>query len=316
MDKSYELKKPILCIVGPTSSGKSELAQRVAEKIGGEVVSADSMQIYEGMDIGTGKLLEEERRVPHFGLDITTLDKAYSAQMFQDYARKCFLDIERRERVAILCGGTGFYVRCAIDDYNMPKGEQTQNPIREQYLEMLDTLGAQAVWDELDKLDPESAAIIHPNNSKRVIRALEMHDAGTSYADMSKKLSSIPQALPAVFVGLQIDRQVLYERINSRVDKMLEQGLIDEVKALLDRGFADALTSKQAIGYKEIIEYFDGDCSLGEAVEKIKRQTRRYAKRQISWFKADSRINWLDATNLDYDDLTSKTIDLYLNATQ
>ena len=314
MEDFKNLEHPVLCIVGPTASGKSELAQRAAVALGGEVVSADSMQIYEGMDIGTGKVLPQERRVPHFGLDIAAPGEAFSAQKFQDYARKCFVDISSRGDVPILCGGTGFYVKCAIDNYNLAAGEQVNNPSREKYNAMLESHGAQTVWCELNSLDPESAAMIHPNNSKRVIRALEMHEQGISYARQAEKLHEIPQIVPAVFVGLEVERSILYDRINARVDKMIESGLIDEVRTLVDSGFKEALTSKQAIGYKEIVSYLEGQCTLEEAVDKIKQQTRRYAKRQISWFKADSRIYWLRATELDFDALTKQTVKIYKRA--
>lgn len=297
---------PVLCIVGPTGSGKSELAQVIACEHEGEIISADSMQIYTGMDIGTGKVLESERRVPHFGLDIVEPGDAYSASLFQDYARSCMDDIASRGKLPILCGGTGFYVRAAIDDYQFPKGEQVENPIRERYLAMAEEQGAQAVWDELDRLDHESALVVHPNNVKRVVRALEMHFEGVSYASQVENLKQLSQVVPAVMVGLHVDRPVLYERINKRVDQMVADGLVEEVSSLLNKGYYEGLTAQQAIGYKEIVLYLEGRSSLDEAIESIKQSTRRYAKRQVSWFNHDSRITWIDATLYEVDRLAKE----------
>lgn len=295
--------RPILCIVGPTGSGKSELAQVVACAHDGEIVSADSMQIYRGMDIGTGKVLARDRRVPHFGLDIVDPGEAYSASLFQAYARTCFSEISARGKLPILCGGTGFYVRAAIDDYQFPKGDQVENPVRARYLRMAEEEGGAAVWEELDRLDHRSALAVHPNNVKRVIRALEMHFEGVSYADQVEKLKALPQAVPAIMVGLEVERIVLYERINARVDAMVADGLVEEVSALLNKGYYEGLTAQQAIGYKEIVAHLEGTCSLDEAIESIKQSTRRYAKRQISWFKSDPRITWVDATSYDVERL-------------
>lgn len=300
-------RRPVLCIVGPTGSGKSELAQVVACQHDGEIVSADSMQIYVGMDIGTGKVVPGERRVPHYGLDIVNPGEPYSASLFQTYARTCLGDIASRGKLAILCGGTGFYVRAAIDDYQFPKGEQVENPVRQRYLEMAEEEGAQAVWEELDRLDHESAQVVHPNNVKRVIRALEMHFEGVSYADQVKNLKNLPQAIPAVMVGLKVERPVLYDRINKRVDKMVNEGLVAEVSSLLNKGYYEGVTAQQAIGYKEIVLYLEGKSSLDEAIESIKQSTRRYAKRQMSWFNNDPRVTWIDATSYEVDRLAQET---------
>ena len=283
-----------ICVVGPTASGKTNLAQEFALLLHGEVLSADSMQIYKGMDIGTGKLPVSERKVPHYGFDLVDPGCEFSASLFQEYGRAVLRDMNARNIPCIVCGGTGFYVRALIDDYEFPAGEQVNNPVRDRYTEMSAVLGNQAVWDELYKLDAASAQVIHPNNVKRVIRAIEMHFEGVSYAEQLKKLQTIKQAIPSCFIGLRIDKDLLNKRIDQRVDMMIEDGLVAEVEALLEAGFREGVTAPQAIGYKEIVLALDGAISLDEAVSQIKIATHRYAKRQRSWFNRDKRIYWID----------------------
>lgn len=306
---SLPLSRPVVCIVGPTASGKSDVAQNVALRLDGEVVSADSMQIYRGMDIGTGKVLEQDRIVPHWGLDLVDPGEQYSASLFQDYARSRFSDIDARGRVAVLCGGTGFYVRAAIDGYEFPKGERIGNPVRERYTRYAEEHGADALWDLLRERDPRSAECIHPNNVRRVVRAFEMLEEGGSYADQLENLSSIPQVVPAMFFGLAVDPALLAQRIDRRVDAMVERGLVDEVRMLLDRGFRKGVCAPQAIGYKEIVRALDGACTMAEAIADIKTATRRYAKRQRTWFRKDSRIEWLDADSADASVLAAQVLD-------
>lgn len=303
------LSRPVVCIVGPTASGKSDVAQIVAQRLGGEVVSADSMQIYRGMDVGTGKVLAQERIVPHWGLDLVDPGEQYSASLFQDYARGCFADIDARGHVPVLCGGTGFYVRAAIDGYEFPKGEQVDNPVRERYTRYADEHGADALWELLRERDPRSAECIHPNNVRRVVRAFEMLEEGASYADQLDNLSSIPQVVPAMFFGLAVDPALLAERIERRVDAMVERGLVDEVKGLLDQGFREGVCAPQAIGYKEVVRALDGACTMTEAISDIKTATRRYAKRQRTWFRKDTRIEWLDADSADAASLATQVCD-------
>lgn len=299
---------PIVCIVGPTASGKSALAQRVAVQIGGEIVSADSMQVYRGMDIGTGKVPVAERVVVHHGLDLVDPGEPYSAALFQAYARSCFEDIRARGARCVLCGGTGFYVRAAIDDYDFPAGEQACNPIREHYSAIAREKGAHELWAMLQREDPSSAAVIPENDVKRVVRAFELLDDGTSYAEQKAKLASIEQSEPAVFIGLKVDSGILAERIGRRVDAMVADGLVDEVRGLLDAGFREGITAPQAIGYKEIVAAIDGEMTLEDAIEAIKLATRRYAKRQRTWFRKDKRITWIDADELDLDALTVQAL--------
>lgn len=301
MSKALVLHHPVISIVGPTASGKTALAQALAEYFNGEVVSADSMQVYQGMDIGTGKIPVSQRTVPYWGLDICSPNESYSAALFQSYARHAFQDIDIRGKRAILCGGTGLYVRAALDDYRFPEGEQEENPARKFYTAKAEKLGPQKFWDTLYSHDPESAKLIHPNNVRRVIRAFELLEEGKSYAEIHAGLTNLAQVVPSVLIGLVVEPIRLNNWIDERVDKMLRDGLIDEVQGLLAAGFRDALTAAQAIGYKEIVAALDGECSLDEAIHSIKISTHRYAKRQRTWFRRDARIHWLDANAADLD---------------
>ena len=304
------LAHPVICIVGPTASGKSALAIRIATKLGGEIVSADSMQVYRGMDIGTGKVPVNERSVPHHGLDLVDPGEPFSAALFQEYARGCFEDIDARGRRAVLCGGTGFYVRAAIDDYEFAEGEQVGNEVRTRYLEIAEEKGPHELWLLLKEADPQSADVIPENDVKRVVRAFEMLAAGESYAARKEGLASIPQCVPAMMIGLQVDPDVLRARISQRVDKMVDDGLVEEVQRLLDEGFREGVTSPQAIGYKEIVEALDGRMTMEEALDQIKSATCRYAKRQRTWFRKDKRIQWIEADDADLDRMTTCALDL------
>lgn len=308
------LSAPVVCVVGPTASGKTALAQVLALKLGGEVVSADSMQIYRGMDIGTGKLPPSERLVPHHGFDLVDPGQAYSAALYQAYARKRFCDIDARGKRCVLCGGTGFYVRAAIDAYDFPKGAQEGNGLRERLNLFAEECGADALWDLLRTRDPESAAIIPPADVKRVVRAFELLEEGASYAAQRAKLTELPQLVPAVFVGLAVDPDILRKRIDARVDAMVQAGLVSEVKGLLNRGFRTGITAPQAIGYKEIVTALDGEITMDEAIERIKTATRRYAKRQRTWFRKDERIRWIDANGQDVGPLAEQALALLREA--
>ena len=276
-----ELSAPVIAIVGPTASGKTDAARIVAERLGGEVVSADSMQIYRGMDIGTGKLPASERRVPHHGFDLVDPGEPYSAALFQAFARHCIRDIDARGKRAVLCGGTGQYVQATIDDFAFPKGDQVENPVRERWTAYAEEHGNQALWEALEARDPASAAVIHPNNVRRV--------------EQKQRLATVAPFVPAVQFGLAVEPAILNERIDARVDAMVAAGLVDEVRGLLAAGFRDGVTAPQAIGYKEIVEALDGNITLEEAVQAIKTATRRYGKRQRTWFRRDKRIRWVNA---------------------
>ena len=307
------MTKPVLVLVGPTASGKSDVAIELAVRLDGEIISADSMQIYRGMDIGTGKVPKEKRRVPHFGIDIINPGTPYSASLFQSYARSCIRDIQERKKVPILVGGTGFYVRAAIDDYDFSAGEQEGNEVRERYTVMLKTQGTDAVWQELLQRDRQSAHAIHPHNAKRVIRALEMLEyEGVSYATRLKELAHISQYISAYFYGLEVDRDILNTRIASRIEGMFAAGLVEEVQALLDAGFGEACTARDAIGYKEIVPFIQGNCNRAEARASIELATRRYAKRQRTWWRKDERVTWIQADGFDPVSIASHIADDYI----
>lgn len=289
------LAQPLIVVAGPTASGKSGLAQDIALALDGEVISADSMQVYRGMDIGTGKLPASERRVPHWGLDLVDPGEPYSVALFQRYARAAAADIDARGKRAVLCGGTGLYIRGVIDGYEYPAGDQRENPVRREYTALLEAIGPQGLWDRLNEVDPESAALLHPNNTKRVVRAFEMLAEGTSYARQAQRLKHIPQVIPCVYLALEVEKETLNARIDARVDVMFEAGLVDEVRRLLAAGLRDAITAPQAIGYKEVVAALDGDCTMDDAKERIKVATHRYAKRQRTWLRGDARVIWLDA---------------------
>lgn len=304
------LSQPVICVVGPTASGKTDVAQVIAERINGEVVSADSMQVYRGMDIGTGKLPVSERLVSHYGFDLVDPGEPFSAALFQAYARQSLVEIESKGKRSILAGGTGFYVRAAIDAYEFPDGEQVDNPIRERWNAFAAAHGVDALWSELNKRDPESAQIIPPADVKRVVRAFELLESGDSYAIQKQRLQTLPQWVPAVFIGLSVDPDILRGRIRTRVDAMIDKGLIQEVEALLASGFRDGITAPQAIGYKEIVAALDGSTTMEEAIESIKVSTCRYAKRQRTWFKKDKRIHWLCADSGDTEALANEALAL------
>ncbi|WP_165172499.1 tRNA (adenosine(37)-N6)-dimethylallyltransferase MiaA [Adlercreutzia sp. ZJ242] len=308
------LPAPVIGIVGPTASGKSDLAQAIALRVGGEVVSADSMQVYRGMDIGTGKVAPSGRVVPHHGLDLVNPGEPYSAALFQAYARACFADIAQRGRRPVLAGGTGLYVRAAVDDYDFPQGEQVNNPVRECYTRLAEEEGPQALWELLRERDPRSAAVVHPNNVRRVVRAFELLEEGMSYAEQKENLGKIEAAMPVVLIGLAVDPDVLKDRIDRRVEDMVARGLVEEVKTLLNQGFRAGITAPQAIGYKEVVAALDGTCTLDEAVERIKVATRRYAKRQRTWFRKDERIRWINADDFDADALAEEALALVRGA--
>ncbi|MBR2521518.1 MAG: tRNA (adenosine(37)-N6)-dimethylallyltransferase MiaA [Coriobacteriales bacterium] len=285
---------PVVAIVGSTGVGKSAVADALALMIDGEIVSADSMQIYRGMDIGTAKVPEDSRPVPYHCIDIVDPDETFSAANFQHVAREAIDSILARGRKPIVCGGTGLYVRAALDVMNFPAGEQEDNPVRSRYTAIYEEHGAQYLHDMLAEIDPESAALIHPNNVRRTIRAFEMLDEGISYAKQNEGMRVFTPFYACDYFGLAMNRELLYERIDARVDEMMESGLMDECRALVESGFADALTSRQAIGNKELIDALRGRCTVDEAVELIKRSTRRYSKRQGTWFRRDPRIRWID----------------------
>lgn len=288
---------PCVAIVGPTASGKSALAELVACELGTSVISVDAMQVYRGMDIGTAKVPPERRRCPLLMVDVADVRDDYSVMLFQRDARACVDALLGEGRVPILCGGTGLYLNAVIDDMRFPAGS-SGSEVRGAYERMLARDGGEALHALLEERDPESARLIHPHNAKRVVRALEMLDEGISYAAHHKGLKRRRPLYDARIWGIETKRELLYPRINQRVDEMFANGLVEEVAALAHRGLAQSRTASQAIGYKEVLAALDGSTSMDEARELVKRRTRRYAKRQVSWFRNDGRVRWLDTSDL------------------
>lgn len=279
----------VIAIVGPTASGKTALSLELAKRFNGEIINGDSMQVYRGMSIGTAKIsVEEMQGVPHHLLDIKEPEESFSVAEYQGLVRGKIEEIQSRGKLPILVGGSGLYVQAVLFDYRFTDG-QVDEKVRAALYEELEQYGPQHIHDKLMARDP--ATDIHPNNTRRVIRALEILESGEQQADRSLALSPMYNE---VIIGLDIDRDVLYQRINERVDVMLEQGLLDEVAALRDRGVRDT-QSIQAIGYRELYGFLEGTVDFGEAVSQLKRNSRKYAKRQFTYFKNKLPIFWIDA---------------------
>lgn len=289
---TFDHTERVVAIVGPTGSGKSDVAEEVALALDGEIVSADSMQIYTGMDIGTAKVPVNERRVPYHLIDVVEPGREFSAGRYRELAHSAFADIQRRGKTPILVGGTGLYVRAAIDDLEM--APDVDPAIRERWERYLEERGADALWQELSARDPQSAALIHPNNARRVVRALELAEVGIAYSEQASGFSDREPIVPVALFGIDWDRAELYARVDARVDAMVEAGLLSEVESLYGQGRLVG-TAAQAIGYKELVDVIEGRRELEVAVEDIKRSSRRYAKRQLTWFRADPRIRWIGA---------------------
>lgn len=297
----------VLAIVGPTGVGKSGVAQEVAQQLGGVIISADSMQVYRHMNVGTAKVVASEQKVPHFGLDLVNPDEPYSAAQYQAYAREV-IDKQLAASVApILCGGTGLYVSAALDDLSLDS-QGDFDALRTKWTTYLEAHGSARLFEELFTRDPKSANLIHPNNTKRVLRALEMFDLGMPYSEQAGGFKARRNVYPTCTIGLTMERALLYEKINNRVDRMISGGLVEEVARLLEQGFRDAVTASQAIGYKELVEVVEGAKSLNDAAEEIKQATRRYAKRQLTWFRADKRVLWIDTTYKSNEEIVEEIV--------
>jgi tRNA dimethylallyltransferase len=299
---------PIAGVVGPTATGKTRLAVRLAQEYNGEVVSADSMQVYRGMNIGTAKpTIEEMQGIKHHLIDCINPDEPFNVARFVELAHSAISDIYSRGKLPIIAGGTGLYVNSLIDNITFNEFRADLD-LRESLNERLTTEGSDALYKELCEVDSESAAKIHPNNSKRLVRALEVYYAtGVKISEWAVRSRSVSSPYKPCLIGLNYsNRALLYEKIDKRVDLMVEGGLIDEVKGLISAGLTKNDTSMQAIGYKEIAQYLFGELSKEEATLNVKRESRRYAKRQLTWFKRDERINWIEA-NDDFENILKKS---------
>lgn len=285
-------KIDVVAIIGPTASGKTALSIRLAKEIDGEIINGDSMQIYRGMDIGTAKITPEEMDgVPHHLIDIKEPTEGFSVAEYQTLVREKIAEIQSRGKMPILVGGTGLYVQSVLYDFQFTK-QEINDEARDAYYKELEQLGPEAMHAKLADIDPAAAAEIHPNNTRRVIRALEMAElAGVSRAEEQFNRGDIA-LYNHLIIGMDMEREKLYERINLRVDLMMEAGLLEEVRALYDAGIRDVQAIK-AIGYKEFYQYFDGLVTLEEAIEQVKQNSRRYAKRQLTYFRNKMEIEWI-----------------------
>ena len=285
-------KYDVVAIIGPTASGKTALSIRLAKEIDGEIINGDSMQIYRQMDIGTAKITEQEMEgVPHHLLDIKEPTEGFSVAEYQQLVREKISEINARGKTPIIVGGTGLYVQSVLYDFQFTK-QEVDEEARSKYYAELEKLGPEAMHQKLVEIDPAAAKDIHPNNTRRVIRALEMAQlAGVSRAEEQFNRGDVA-LYNHLIIGMEMDREKLYERINLRVDIMMEQGLLEEVRALYDAGIRDVQSIK-AIGYKEFYSYFDGFISLEEAIEQVKQNSRRYAKRQLTYFRNKMEIEWV-----------------------
>ena len=295
------MKKPLIVIAGPTACGKTDISIDLAEKIGGEIISGDSMQVYKYMDIGTAKATKEEMRgIPHYLVDELYPDEEYNVMLFQQNAKQYMEGIYSRGHIPIIVGGTGFYINALVYDNDFSEEEESE--IRKELYAVAENEGAEKLHAMLAEVDPEYAANIHHNNVKRVARALEYYRlTGEKMSEHNKNAKEKETPYNLAFFVLNMDREKLYERINLRVDIMINNGLEQEVRKLIEMGYSPELVSMQGLGYKEFIPYFNGEISLEQVVDDIKKYTRRFAKRQLTWFRGQTNGTWLDMGTLSKD---------------
>lgn len=304
-------KIPLIILTGPTAVGKTDLSIKLAKDLNAEIISADSMQIYEYMDIGSAKVTKEEMNgIPHYMIDEVKPDFKFSVSEFKVRTEKYIDDIVKKNKLPLVTGGTGLYINSLIYNMDFAKSD-ANNELRESLRLELEENGIDYMHEKLRSLDEESANRIHKNNTKRVIRALEVCLSGEKMNDFSKDLKLNDKYEPIIVV-LNRERDHLYKRINKRVDIMFEKGLINEVKNLLNMGYSKDLTSMQGIGYKEIIKYLDGEYTYDEAIEIIKRDSRRYAKRQITWFKRYKSAKWFNLDEYNDFNMLEKDVLTYI----
>ena len=306
------MKPKIICVTGPTAAGKTELAVLLALRVKGEVVSADSMQIYRGMDIGTAKPgISERQGVTHHMIDICSPAEKYSVSRYVDEAGMCIGRIIQQGKTPIITGGTGLYIHALIDGLIFSGGEGDMH-IRTDLSAYADAKGNEALHARLREIDPETAQRLHPNDRGRVIRAIELYlQSGLKMSEHIEKTRNAEARYDALMIGItRRERSELYTRIDGRVDNMLRRGLEEEVRSLAAIPGVRGCTAMQAIGYKELLRCIDGETTLSEAAEDIKRETRRYAKRQLTWFRRDKRIRWIEASEdsgaIQYADLAEE----------
>lgn len=298
-----EKKKPLIILTGPTAVGKTALSVKLAKVINGSIISADSMQVYRGMDIGSAKVTKEEMGgIKHYLIDVLEPDEEFHVVRFQQMAKEAMAEIYQEGKIPILTGGTGFYIQSVLYDIDFTS-QQEDIAYRERLEQLAKEQGNEALHAMLQEVDPVSAEKIHANNVKRVIRALEFYEkTGTPISEHNEKEAAKESPYVFCYFVLNDDRQRLYERIELRIDQMLEQGLVDEVRKLKEKGYHKEMVSMQGLGYKEILAWLDGEISYEEAVYILKRDTRHFAKRQLTWFRREKDVIWVDKDKFNYDD--------------
>ena len=299
---SENKKKPMIILTGPTAVGKTDLSIQLAKAIGGEIISADSMQVYRHMDIGSAKVTPEEMDgVPHHLIDVLEPEEEFNVVVFQKLAKEALTGIYERGHIPIIVGGTGFYIQALLYDIDFTENDG-DTAIRRELEKLAQTQGAGCLHQMLQEIDPESAVAIHQNNVKRVIRAIEFYrQTGKKISLHNEQEREKQSPYQFLYYVLDTDRKTLYERIDRRVDLMMEHGLVDEVKHLADMGCTRDMVSMQGLGYKEILDYLSGEIPLEEAVYILKRDTRHFAKRQITWFKRERDVRWLELEQFQND---------------
>jgi len=297
------MKRPLIILTGPTAVGKTKASIGLAKALNGEIISADSMQVYKYMDIGSAKIRPEEMQgVKHYLIDELEPDEEFHVVKFQQMAKEAMEAIYAKGKLPIVVGGTGFYIQALLYDIDFTESNE-DNSYRQELEQIADEKGAEYLHEMLRVVDPVSADTIHANNVKRVIRALEFyHQTGEKISEHNEQERAKDSPYNFCYFVLNDDREKLYERINLRIDQMLEEGLVDEVKALKNKGYTRDMVSMQGLGYKEVLDYLNGECTLEEAIYILKRDTRHFAKRQLTWFRRERDVIWIEKPSYDYDE--------------
>lgn len=297
------MKKPLIILTGPTAVGKTKASIGLAQALNGEIISADSMQVYKYMDIGSAKIRPEEMQgVRHYLVDELEPDEEFHVVRFQQMAKQAMEEIYAKGKIPIVVGGTGFYIQALLYDIDFTENDE-DTEYRKELEKLAKEKGADSLHDMLKEVDPASAESIHANNVKRVIRALEFYKlTGQKISEHNERERGKESPYEFCYFVLNDDRQLLYDRIDLRIDKMLEDGLLEEVTALKNKGYTKDMVAMQGLGYKEILDYLNGACTLEEAIYILKRDTRHFAKRQLTWFRRERDVIWVDKNKYDHDE--------------
>ncbi len=297
------MKKPLIILTGPTAVGKTKASIGLAKTLNGEIISADSMQVYKHMDIGSAKIRPEAMQgIKHYLIDELEPDEEFHVVRFQEMAKKALEEIYAKNKIPIVVGGTGFYIQALLYDIDFTENEE-DTEYRKELEQLATEKGSETLHDMLRKVDPESAEVIHANNVKRVIRALEFHkQTGGKISEHNEQERAKSSPYDFCYFVLNDERERLYERINLRIDQMLDEGLVEEVRSLKDQGYTKDMVSMQGLGYKEILDYLNGNCTLEDAIYILKRDTRHFAKRQLTWFRRERDVIWISKNDYQYDE--------------